>query len=371
MGVNALKWPLISAEEAVERLKRGAVGLDVRSSGEYLTGALAGFRNIPILNNEHRHMVGLAYKHEGQEKAIELGMRLVEPLRPQLIEEWRAALTSAEAPQRILICWRGGLRSEISANWLSEAGVSGVRVNGGYKAIRLTLLRELQEPPPLLVIGGMTGAGKTPFLHRFLPEQVIDLESLASHRGSAFGALLTQKQPSQQEFENSLAFLLWGSAGQTRLVESESRMIGAVCVPETLMNAMDQAPMVVLEDSLENRTRRIFEEYVLTSLASSEREAVREHYIQALNNISRRLGGLRARQIGELLNRAFYRSTADYETHSQWIESLLREYYDPAYVRSLNVEKRNVLFRGDADACEAFLTNYLDRRRPQPRSISK
>ena len=186
----------IGALEAMRLQAEGELPLlDVRSPGEFAKGHLPGSFNGPILNNEERHEVGLTYKTQGQDTAVELGHRLVLPQKEARVAAWAEYLNQQATP--LVTCWRGGLRSGIAQEWLVQAGVPAVKVRGGYKAIRALLLEAIEKPWTGHVIAGPTGSGKTEFLRSLNLPQAIDLEELADHRGSSFGGLFRAPQPAQ------------------------------------------------------------------------------------------------------------------------------------------------------------------------------
>lgn len=357
-------WPVIDAITALKRIKEGAVGIDVRSPREFSRGAIAAFANLPLLNDEHRHLVGLKYKHEGQAAAVQLGHQLVDPLRPELVRRWMASISEVSNPDlRLVICWRGGLRSQIVSEWLASAGVRGVRVTGGYKALRHELLLGFENPPPLLVLSGLTGSGKTEVLRAFPSHRVLDLEELACHRGSSFGGFHDLAQPPQQTFENGCALGLYGTRDEI-LLEDESRRIGTCVLPNSLYEAMGRAPCVVIEELLEKRVQRIYKEYVERPLSRSPKDRVQQSLLDALERLSRRLGGLRTGDIREKLTKAFASpEPSSLDTHAGWIECLLTQYYDSQYEYALRRQARDVLFRGSHDDVKNFLAHRFDRRR--------
>ena len=341
-----MEWASISARDGVDILRRGGRALDVRSPLEFARGSLPGFANVPILNDEHRHQVGLTYNSQGQDAAIALGLSLVSPLRAELVRDWQAVLRENVSPlQRVLICWRGGLRSKMAATWLRESGMDGVRVAGGYKALRAEVLTAFETPPSLIVLGGLTGSGKTDLLKQLPAANALDLEALARHRGSSFGLNIGDAQPAQQSFENALGFSLLG-AGLPKIVEAESRLIGRCVLPAPFKNKMDASPLVVLEASLRERARRIFVEYVEMPCGSFPQSEVALHLGSALKRTERRLGGLRYGHIRKLLEQAFEVSdqAPDFNRHALWIEAMLKEYYDPLYNHSSGASGGRVVF---------------------------
>ncbi|MEK7691316.1 MAG: rhodanese-like domain-containing protein, partial [Bdellovibrionota bacterium] len=188
--------------------------IDVRSEGEFQTGHLPGAVSLPILNDSERHLVGLRYKTQGQEAAIVLAHSLVDPDRARRVECWLKALPTASEATGYLFCWRGGLRSKTACAWINAAGGRTIRIEGGYKAVRAELLSQFETRRLLgfLTVTGYTGSGKTLLLRSIAqssPHLVLDLESLANHRGSAFGNEPDgSPQPSQATFENAMALRL-------------------------------------------------------------------------------------------------------------------------------------------------------------------
>ncbi|HIE54665.1 MAG TPA: tRNA 2-selenouridine(34) synthase MnmH, partial [Chromatiaceae bacterium] len=175
--------------------------LDVRAPVEFADGAFPSARNLPLLTDRERHLIGIRYKESGQASATDLGRELIdgEP-REQRVAHWKRFIE--QHPQGALYCFRGGMRSRITQEWIYAAtGVAYPRVKGGYKALRRYLLEELDRSITRLqplVVGGRTGAGKTILLKQL--DHAIDLEGLAWHRGSAFGRHATP-QPTQIDFE--------------------------------------------------------------------------------------------------------------------------------------------------------------------------
>lgn len=286
---------------------------DVRSEKEFAAGHIPGARNLPILNNEHRAIVGTEYKHNGQEAAIRKGWDLAGPSLGNL---YRQARKWMKDKPLLLHCWRGGMRSEIAA-WVSAFGGGEVLVlEGGYKVFRHDVLQRLQVAPASLhVVGGKTGSGKTEFLAQLARqgEQILDLEGLAHHKGSSFGALGQDPQPSQEQFENNLAETLAAfDPAKPVWVEFESRTIGRVVLPEALFHAMLAAPMTVLDVPDEVRIRRLLKEYGGFPVPDLESATLR---------IAKRLGGQHAARALEALH------TGDLET---WMRVCL-QYYDKAY----------------------------------------
>ena len=337
--------------------------LDVRAPVEFGKGAFPTSVNLPLMSDEERHQVGIRYKQAGQEKAIELGANLINDDQRQIrVEAW--AQFVAQNPHGALYCFRGGLRSRIVQAWLKDAGIEYPVIQGGYKALRqylITSLTELVEKLGFILIGGRTGTGKTKLLSAF-EEGVVDLEHHARHRGSSFGKM-TIPQPSNIDFENTLTIelLKLDVAGiRTIYLEDEARMIGRACIPEPLRDAMVAAPIYQLETSMPERVQNCIDDYVI-DLFSRYREqlgekegfqAYRLHHLDSLDRIRKRLGGERHTQATKLLQTALDEHGATGETalYAEFIELLLKDYYDPMYDYQLSKKQNRIVFSGDAAA---------------------
>ncbi len=303
----------IQLPEFLQLRAAGCPIADVRSEKEFAAGHIPGARNLPLLNNEHRAVVGTEYKHNGQEAAIRKGWDLAGPGLGNL---YRQARKWMKDKPLLLHCWRGGMRSEIAA-WVSAFGGGDVRVlEGGYKAFRHAILDQLEKvPSELRVLGGKTGSGKTEFLQLLAKqgEQVIDLEKLAHHKGSSFGALGQAPQPSQEQFENNLAEAFSACDWSKPVwVEFESRTIGKIVLPEALFHHMLKAPMTLLDIPDEVRISRLLREYGHFPLPELESATLR---------IAKRLGGQHVSRALEALH------SGDLET---WMKVCL-QYYDKTY----------------------------------------
>ncbi|HLG04366.1 MAG TPA: tRNA 2-selenouridine(34) synthase MnmH, partial [Bacteroidia bacterium] len=177
--------------------------IDVRSPGEFAHGHIPGAINLPLFSDEERAKVGTVYKKDGREQAILLGFELV---GPKMADFSRKGMELAVAKRILVHCWRGGMRSGVVAWVFETVGLEVFTLQKGYKAYRNFVLKEFEKPLNLRIVGGETGTGKTEILHalRKKGEQVIDLEAIAAHRGSAFGALGQPAQPTSEQFENDL-----------------------------------------------------------------------------------------------------------------------------------------------------------------------
>ncbi len=314
--------------------------LDVRSEQEFADAYVRGFLNVPILNNQERHLVGTCYKQQGSQAAFALGHELTAPFRRERVQRW---IECAADRHLIVCCWRGGARSRFACEWLAEAGVATLRVSGGYKALRQLLRQRLEQPPILRVLAGPTGVGKTDLL-RQLPVPKVDLEACANHRGSAFGEC--GAQPTQQQFENDVALALWPNHPHFWL-EDESRLIGKLEIPATLKAAMYASPVVMLDADIETRARHIYKEYVAQPLQQLVTPAaLKQQLIGSVLRIQKKLGDQRCRDIVSEIERAFAVDASALSSHQRWIQSLLQWYYDPRYEHAYSQHPRTLIFRG-------------------------
>ena len=287
--------------------------MDARAPVEFAKGAFPGVVNLPLMTDEERELVGICYKQRGQQAAIELGHRLVGgAVKAARLDAW-AAFAKAH-PDGYLYCFRGGLRSQIVQQWLrDEAGIAYPRVTGGYKAMRGFLLDTLDRAIAecdFLVLGGMTGTGKTEVLRRL--DDALDLEGHANHRGSSFGKRVSG-QPTQINFDNALAIdiLRKRAAGHARfVVEDEGQAVGSCSLPPALYQGMQRHGLVWLEDSLENRKQRILRDYVIDLGAEfvaahgpeQGQTLFAQRLRQSLDNIARRLGGERHKRLAAIMD---------------------------------------------------------------------
>lgn len=345
--------------------------MDVRAPVEFVKGAFPGVVNLPLMNDAERHKVGTRYKQEGQQAAVELGHKLVAgDLKQARIEAWTTF--ARQNPDGFLYCFRGGLRSQITQQWLkSEAGIQYPRVIGGYKAMRNFLLGVTEQAVAecdFVLIGGLTGTGKTEVLQQL--DNPLDLEGHANHRGSSFGKHATP-QPGQIDFENRLAVdILKKRARQLRqfVIEDEGRTVGSCAVPLVLYRSMQTAPLVWLEDSFEGRVERILKDYVTDLCAEfiavagveSGFAAYAARLQQSLSSVVRRLGGERYQRLAAIMASALeeQQRSGDVDQHRAWISAMLSEYYDPMYAYQRDSKDARIEFAGDQQA----IIEYLKQR---------
>jgi tRNA 2-selenouridine synthase len=235
--------------------------LDARSEGEFDWGHIPGAISFPILNNEERKLVGTCYKKEGHDPAVLLGYKLTGPKFHLYIQRaWK------EIPKGPIVvqCWRGGLRSRILGELLSTAGYQVFQLKGGYKAYRNAVLDYLNQSFNFKVLTGYTGSGKSELLEQMEQEgkQVLHLERIANHRGSAFGALGLGEQPNQELFENHLFETLFRFDPKEPIwTEDESRKIGKLVLPLGLFESIRAGDFTFMNVPFENRVKNIIRIY--------------------------------------------------------------------------------------------------------------
>lgn len=332
---------------------------DVRAPIEFDKGAFPGIINLPLMVDHEREQIGLCYKQQGQDAAIALGHELVNgTTKQQRVEQWHTF--ACEHPGAVLYCFRGGLRSKVSQQWLAEAGIAIPFVEGGYKALRTYLIERLDQlvqEVPAFVLSGRTGTGKTELLPQF--DRTIDLEGIAKHRGSSFGKYI-EEQPSQIDFENNLAIALMQlnrSSNQPVIYEDESRLVGCRLLPISLQKKLKSSPIMVLNDSFEARVERIFGEYVVKAMAAWIQELVApneaflafgDSLLQSIFRIRKRLGSEAHTHLVKLLEKALAQQSKqdDLTAHKAWIAYLLKHYYDPMYDYQLSLKQDRVVMQG-------------------------
>ena len=292
--------------------------IDVRSPAEFEHGHIPGAINIPLFSNDERAHVGTVYKQQSKERAIKIGLEYVTPKLESFINNSQKI---APLGKVTVHCWRGGMRSSSFAQHLIESGFNDVRVIiGGYKAYRSHVLNKLATPINLKVLGGYTGSGKTHILNELKKrgKQVLDLEGLANHKGSAFGGIGQAIQPTVEQFENNL-FNEWKKLNlhEPIWVEDESHNIGRAKIPMQFFKQMRDAKLYFIDIPKNERAKHLVTEY-----ASCNSQLLAE----SIQNISKRLGGLNVKNSIELLENENY-----YE-----VAKISLSYYDKSYLKGMN-----------------------------------
>ncbi len=362
-AINALDLPLTEDFRRIVLEDRPLI--DVRAPAEFNKGAFPTAINLPLMTDEERHLIGIRYKEQGNASAVQLGKELVGPVKQERVDAWKAFIQAH--PDAYLYCFRGGQRSQISQAWVQEAGISIPRLKGGYKAFRAFLTGESERigsEVSTLIVGGRTGSGKTPLILEC--ENSIDLEGLANHRGSSFGALPTA-QPFQIDFEDALGYELvkHEAKGYKHLIiEDESHNIGRIYIPKPLFTHLKKGELVILNTPMQERVEIIFDEYVTQALQKYSlhygEEGLKEwfeHANDALVRIKKRVGHERYIKMDTTFKDAYaiHQKTGDTSAHKVWIEMLLREYYDPMYDYQIEKGDIPIAFEGNYAEVLAYL----------------
>ena len=290
--------------------------IDVRSPGEFEKGHIPGAVNIELFSNDERAHVGTVYKQQSQQAAIDLGYQYVNPKLQSFIDRSEAI---APGKKVVVHCWRGGMRSHAFAQHLQDNGFTEVYViEKGYKAFRRIALNSFDEYK-INVLGGYTGSGKTHILNELKDqgEQVLDLEFMAKHKGSAFGSIGYGQQPTTEQFENNL-YWEWRNlnTNQPIWLEDESPNIGNVNIPQYLFQKMRTNKLLFLDISKEERAKLLVNEYALDN---------KPKLADAIQRISKRLGPLRTKEALDFLEQDnFYK-----------VALITLQYYDKYYLKGL------------------------------------
>ncbi len=313
----------VELDKALEQQSNGALIIDVRTPAEFAETTIPGAVNVPIFSNEERIEVGTVFTQQGKRDARKLGVRLVAPKIPALMDQVEELRQGHPGPV-IVFCWRGGMRSLAMTSFMNLAGIPARQLLGGHKGFRRKVLDyfEQQQWPPVFVLRGLTGTGKTRVLQQLqeMDYPVVDLEGLANHRGSAFGALGLKSQPSQKKFET----LLWARLEELKespylVTEGESLHIGRVMVPKPFHQAMQTQTSLWITASLDVRTQIILEDYPAL-------DQLKEQFERPINALKERLGGKVVTEFLDLLDSGEW---------DKLVRELMVRYYDPLYLHTL------------------------------------
>ncbi len=342
IGQNKLKTKITAFLSLAETIPL----VDVRSPSEFLAGHIPGAFNIPLFSDSERKAVGTLYSNSGRRVSVIEGLKLAGPSLYQKLQE---AVNIASSDKLLVHCWRGGMRSEAMAWLFSLAGIETSVLEGGYKSYRRLVIDNLSSCRKMLVLGGLTGSGKTGII-KYLAEtgnHAIDLEGLANHKGSAFGSLDRIPQPTSEHFGNLLFSAINKSHnGKPLWIEDESSNIGTVFLPEKFYLNMQESPTIVLLMDIETRLPRLLEEYSCYPadvLASS------------VERIRRRMGGDNASAAISAIRRGDFASA---------IRIVLR-YYDKSYLHGLKSkhENRIIYVNSQTDNVEENASRILSAAR--------
>ncbi len=327
---------------------------DVRSPAEYAHAHIPGAYSLPLFSDEERKVIGTAYKQQSRQRAIKIGLEYFGVKMRTMVEEAEEIFASNKKTSNgnslpvsncvLIHCWRGGMRSA-AVGWLLDLyGYKVYTLSGGYKAFRNWALMQFDAAYNFKILGGYTGSGKTIMIQELerLGYPVINLEHLANHKGSAFGALGEDPQPSQEMFENMLAMELIKKTSlndKTRLhdvvgqglnevwLEDESQRIGVVTIPKNIWNKMRESPLYFIDIDFEKRLS-----YLVTTYGTFEKQKL----ANAILRIQKRLGGLETKKAIDYLS----------EDNIPECFRILLNYYDKWYMKGLhNREDLNSLLK--------------------------
>ena len=320
---------IIQTRVSIGSSLRSSIIIDVRSPAEFEHAHIPSALNIPLFDNEQRAMIGTTYKKQSREAAIKAGLPLFgTKMLPMVetVEAWikdRQKENDLTKPTIYLHCWRGGMRSAAVAWLLDLYGYKVIQLIGGYKAYRNWVLAQFTIAYRLNVLGGYTGSGKTEILQALDKRNyaVIDLEGLAHHKGSAYGAIGQLPQPSQEMFENIVAEKLWevNKKQKSIWIEDESQRIGTVLIPTPLFHLMRNSTCYFMNIPFEQRLNFIVEGY-----GSFDQKSL----IEATMRIQKRLGGLETKTAVDFITAGALKEAF----------SILLKYYDKWYEKNTKKE---------------------------------
>ena len=316
----------MTADDALGKLGSFSTVIDARSEGEYFEDHLPGAVNWPSLHDDERQLVGTQYKQISAFEAKKLGAALVAKNIAAHIQ--RDVLAQPREWQPLVYCWRGGKRSGALALILDQIGFKVTLVDGGYKAFRAAMVLDLPQLAAThryRVVCGTTGSGKTRLLQALAAcgAQVLDLEALACHRSSVLGVIPGSAQPSQKAYDRLIWTALKGfDTARPVYIESESKKVGNVAIPEGLIDAMRRAPCLQVALSEDERVALLLEDY--------------DFFVRDIEFFCDRLGALTQARGGQ--------TVLDWQTRARAgdvasvVRELLVNHYDPVYLQSM---KRN------------------------------
>ncbi|MGB3074879.1 MAG: tRNA 2-selenouridine(34) synthase MnmH, partial [Chitinophagales bacterium] len=289
--------------------------IDVRAPGEFLHAHIPGAISLPLFSDEERAVIGTLYKQKGREEAMLKALDYYGANMQRIISDLKK---TTDDKKLFVHCWRGGMRSGVVSWMLDLFGYQVSTLNKGYKAFRAAVLESFSQTRRLVILGGKTGSAKTMVIHELIrqQQQVIDLEGLACHKGSAFGGLNEPESPSQEQFENDLFMKLRKTDASLPIwLEDESQRIGPVNLPNALWAQMRNAQVIYLEIPFEERLN-----YLVQTYGEYEQEELKA----ATLRIRKRLGGLETNKVIQHLESKDMKSAFN----------ILLHYYDKNYLRA-------------------------------------
>ncbi|MFA7116333.1 MAG: tRNA 2-selenouridine(34) synthase MnmH [Bacteroidales bacterium] len=353
----------LDINKALELREAGCPVIDVRSPKEFDHAHMPGAYSIPLFNNDQRSAVGIIFKKKGRVAAVQKGLEYVGPKMADMTKEAleiteklsfkvsTKVISKADVNAVIVYCWRGGMRSA-SMGWLFETvDIKVYLIRGGYKAYRREELELFKKNYNLTVLGGCTGAGKTDLLYALekAGEQIIDLEGLANHRGSAFGSIGQERQPTSEYFEHLLFDKLRKMDIERNIwIEDESKNVGRVFVPNSFFTNLRNSDVIKIQVPESVRAARIIRDY-----GCFDKEAL----IYSIKKIEKRLGREKCLQAINCCNNDDYKGAVE----------ICLYYYDKLYNVSMDkrvlVGIKFITFAIDSLDIESFLPSLIDQAR--------
>ncbi len=318
--------------------------LDVRSPGEYQHAHLPGAYSFPLFDDEERKQVGTTYKQQSREQAIKIGLDYFGPKMRPLVEQAEQIARQHNTKTLLVHCWRGGMRSGGVAWLLDLYGFKVFTLVGGYKSYRRWALSQFEKEIPLRLIGGYTGSGKTDLITALVKqgEATLDLEGLAHHKGSAFGNIGQPEQPTQEQFENRLAWSIRSEINKNPSciwVEDESQRIGRVNVSNAFWKQMRQSPVFFLDIPFDKRL-----EYIVSGYGTLPTQKL----IDATDRIRKKLGDKNATDAINFIQEGAIHAAFE----------ILLKYYDKLYLKSLHNREHAAELIRLIEAADVTENNY-------------
>ena len=307
--------------------------IDVRAPVEFFKGHVPNAINIPLFEDFERAEIGTLYKQQGKDTAVNRGLEIVSPKMTLFVNQVKSLSKNKKA---FIYCFRGGMRSNSFAWLMNTSGLNTCIMQGGYKAFRNYVLEYFDRERKIILLGGKTGSGKTDILKKLKTKslQTLDLEGLAHHKGSAFGAINEQRQNPQQVFEHNLFDGLW-LLDETKnvVLEDEAQTIGFNKLPHGLWLQMKQAIIIKIEIPFELRVQKLVEDYTTVNI-----EALKSCVVK----ISQQLGTLNTKLCLQHLD----------DNNLSDVARLSLLYYDRAYEFSYKNKKQHII-KLDSDTIDA------------------
>lgn len=320
----------IKIEDALKL--KNTIFIDVRTEKEYEDDHILNAHNMPLFSNDEHHEIGTIYKTQGKHEAINRGFDFVSPKLKDMYREVKEL--SKQYEHVIIYCARGGMRSGSFANLLASIGIDIYKLEGGYKSYRnyvIDYLNNIMDKKQFIVLHGLTGAGKTELLVELEKNNIdiVDLEQMAKNTGSVFGFItFDEKPPTQKTFETRIFNALYYSKTDYIFIESESKRVGHVLVPNEIYEGITRDGYhILIECDIEDRVKRLCKDYIY-----DRNEGNIDILRECIGRFRKRLGNKKVEEYLQML---------DEEKYEELVEKYLVEYYDPLYMHSVQQYKYN------------------------------